>query len=93
MSQPHETAADVARRFLARLTSHSACRIEARVASPDGMPVLCAVEQALADRPRGHALHELVWLAAASAGAPHLRLQAFGPGGELVAEAVHDLGA
>jgi hypothetical protein len=67
------------------------CRVEAKVASHDGMPLLSAVETALAGALSRPARHELVWLS----GAPHsglhvLRLQAFGSDNTLLGEAVHE---
>jgi hypothetical protein len=78
--------------FVADIHTQSPCRVEAKVASQDGMPLLCAVEAALdavLARPA-----ELVWLSGASKPGAHvLRLQAYGPDNELLAEAMHEFEA
>ena len=95
MSQnPHlQSALEATKSFVARLAVPP-CRLEAKVASAEGMPLLCAVEAALAQARARPAAQELVWLSGtAPAGAHVLRLQAFGPAGELLAEAVHEFAA
>ena len=67
--------------------------IEAKVASCDGMPLLCAVETVLGDALPKRVTQELVWLSGApKAGAHVLQLQAFGPHNVLLAEARHEFG-
>jgi hypothetical protein len=66
-------------------------RLEAKVSSADGMPLLCAIEAVLAEALPKSASQELVWLNGAPASGVHrLQLQAFGPGGVLLAEARHE---
>ena len=75
--------------FVAEL--ETPCRVEAKVASPDGMPLLCAVEAALAAALARPTTQELVWLSGAPQSGLHvLRLQAFGPDNKLLGEAVHE---
>jgi hypothetical protein len=69
-------------------------RVEAKVSSEDGVALLCAVEAALAAALSRPAAQELVWLSRAPRPGVHvLQLQAFGPEGELLAEAVHEFAA
>ena len=78
--------------FVAEL--EAPCRVEAKVASADGVPLLCAVEAALAKTLLAPATQELVWLSGAPRPGLHvLRLQAFGPDNKLLGEAVHEFGA
>ena len=85
---PLQSAADVVRGFLAGVSPE---RLEVKVASLDGMPLLCAVEAVLADALPRQAAHELVWLSGAPARGVHvLRLKAFGAGGVVLAEATHE---
>lgn len=87
-----ESVAAATLSFVQRLSSPA--RVEVKVASGEGMPLLCAVEAALAGVLPSSAAQELVWLSGApAAGAHQLRLQAFGAGNELLAEAVHDYAA
>lgn len=90
-SAPVQSVAEATRSFLQRLKAPA--RVEVKVASGQGMPLLCAVEAALAGALPRSAAQELVWLSGAPAGAHQLRLQAFGPGNELLAEAVHEFAA
>ena len=77
--------------FLADLRAAAPCRVEAKVASYDGMPLLCAVEAVLGDALPKRVTQELVWLSGApKAGAHVLQLQAFGPHNVLLAEARHE---
>lgn len=90
-SLPLQPVAEAAESFLADLRDHAPRRLEAKVSSADGMPLLCAVE-AVFDRvlPKSTA-QELVWLnGAPAAGAHRLQLQAFGAGNVLLAEARHE---
>ena len=69
-------------------------RLEAKVSSADGMPLLCAIEAALSRAPARPASQELVWLNGAPvAGVHRLQLQAFGPDNTLLAEARHEFEA
>jgi hypothetical protein len=66
-------------------------RLEAKVSSSDGMPLLCAIEAALGQALTRPATQELVWLNGAPATGAHvLQLKAFGPEGVLLAEARHE---
>jgi hypothetical protein len=66
-------------------------RLEAKVSSADGMPLLCAIETALREALARPATQELVWLnGAPSSGAHVLQLRAFGPDNALLAEARHE---
>lgn len=88
---PLQSVSAATRSFLAGLTSKALCRVEAKVASPDGMPLLCAVETALAAVLSRPVTQELVWLSGAAKSGVHvLKLQAFGPDNSLLGEAVHE---
>ena len=77
--------------FVAGVLPSGPCRLEARVSSREGMPLLCLVETALAQALPRSAAQELVWLKdPPPEGRDVLRLQAFGPNRELLAEAVHE---
>ena len=90
-SLPLQSVSAATRRFVARL--EAPCRVEARVASRDGMRLLCAVEAALGAAPARPATQELVWLSGAPRPGVHfLRLQAFAPDNRLLGEAVHEWG-
>jgi hypothetical protein len=91
---PLASAAAAAEDFVARLGGRAPRRIEAKVASEDGMPLLCAVEAVLGSALPGPAVQELIWLSGAPRPGAHvLRLQAFGAGGELIGEAEHEFEA
>lgn len=91
---PLQSVADATDSFVAGVLAKEPLRLEAKVSSPDGMPLLCAIEAAL-----GRALHrpviqELVWLnGAPPSGAHVLQLKAFGPDNTLLAEARHEFAA
>lgn len=88
---PLNEIAAATRRFVRSLAPHRPQRVEASVASPAGMPLLCAVEAALAEALPSRAAQELVWLTAgAEQGVHKLRLSAYGPGDKLLAEAAHE---
>src|SRR3974390_905420 len=88
-SLPLQSVSAATRRFVAQLKAP--CRVEARVASQDGVPLLCAVEAALAAALARPAAQELVWLSGAPKPGLHvLRLQAFGPDNALLGEATHE---
>lgn len=96
MSQylPLKSVAAAAGSFVADLAAKSPCRVEAKVSSHDGMPLLCAVEAVLGEALARPTAQELVWLShAPKAGAHVLQLQAFGPDNELLAEAIHEFEA
>jgi hypothetical protein len=78
-------------RFLVDVLARSPQRLEAKVSSADGMPLLCAVEAALGQRLRKPVTQELVWLNGAPASGAHvLQLKAFGPGNVVLAEIRHE---
>jgi len=90
-SLPLKSVAEATRRFVAGVGRTPPRRLEAKVSSPNGLPLLCAVEAVLDQAPARPAVQELVWLSGAlRPGAHVLRLQAFGPDNELLAEAVHE---
>ena len=93
-SLPLPSVADVTERFVAAVRAKGPRRIEAKVSSCDGMPLLCAVEAILGTvLPRATA-QELVWLSGAPAPGAHvLQLQAFGADNQLLAEALHEFPA
>jgi len=93
MSQllPLQSVVDATSAFVAGVRDRVLCRLEAKVSSHEGMPLLCAVEAVLAQTLSRPATQELVWLSGAPRSGAHvLRLQAFGPGNELLAEAIHE---
>lgn len=76
--------------FVGDLNGKAPFRLEAKVSSVDGMPLLCAIEAVLGEVLPRSASQELVWLNRAPAsGAHELQLLAFGPGNVLLAEARH----
>lgn len=88
---PLESVAAATDGFLAGVRGKAPCRVEAKVASCDGMPVLCAVEAALGEALPNAVTQELVWLSGAPKPGLHLlQLQAFGPHNTLLAEATHE---
>lgn len=91
---PLQSVAAATDSFVADLRAQAPCRVEAKVASPDGMPLLCAVEAVLGAALPKPVTQELVWLSGApKPGAHVLRLQAFGPHNTLLAEATHEFEA
>jgi hypothetical protein len=77
--------------FLADVHPRAPRRLEAKVSSADGMPLLCAVEAVLGQVLPRSVSQELVWLNGAPASGAHvLQLQAFGAGNVLLAEARHE---
>lgn len=87
---PHQ-ASLATETFLASLRTCPPARIQARVASDDGMPLLCAVEAALAQALPAEAELELVWLTEApEAGVQVLRLRAYAAHNGLLAEVAHE---
>ena len=86
---PLQSVADATDDFLKRLADPR--RVEAKVSSHDGMPLLCAVEAALGLVLQQPVTQELVWLNGAPAAGLHvLQLQAFGHDNALLAEARHE---
>lgn len=80
--------------FVSSVLAAAPVRLEARVSSHEGMPLLCAVEAALTQSLPRSAAQELVWLRdAPPSGVNVLRLRAFGARRELLAEAVHEFAA
>ena len=90
---PFDLVAAATDSFLDGVRAKGPLRLQAKVASADGMPLLCAVEAALGRAlPRATA-QELVWMNGAPASGAHvLQLQAFGPDNVLLAEARHEFG-
>jgi hypothetical protein len=93
MSQflPLQSVAAATRDFVDGLKAKAPVRLEAKISSAHGMPLLCAVEAVLGRAlPRSMA-QELVWLNGAPASGRHLlQLQAFGSDNSLLAEARHE---
>jgi len=88
---PLKSVAAATGSFVDDLKAQAPFRLEAKVSSADGMPLLCAIEAALAQAASKPASQELVWLnGLAAAGVHRLQLQAFGPGNVLLAEAEHE---
>ncbi len=90
---PSDAIVAVTRDFVRNLAPNRLHRVEAQVASPDGMLLLCAVESALAETLTARPAQELVWLSGApSAGVHRLTLSAYGSQHELLVEAAHEFG-
>jgi len=86
---PLSSFADATGRFVADVGAPF--RLEAKVSSADGMPLLCAIEAALGQAPARPATQELVWLNERPAPGAHvLQLKAFGADNSLLAEARHE---
>lgn len=83
-------AADAADAFVTQVRAHAPSRVEVRVESRNGMPLLCAVEAVLSRAlPRPGTIHELIWLTGAPRAGGHvLSLQAFGRDNQTLAKAV-----
>lgn len=91
---PLQLVSALTRDFVAEVLAKAPSRVEAKVASPDGMPLLCAVEAVLGQALSRPTAQELVWLSGAAQPGRHvLQLQAFGPEGALLGQAVHELPA
>lgn len=91
---PLSSVAAATDRFVAEVRARSPFRLEAKVSSADGMPLLCAIEAALGQALPRPATQELVWLNGAPASGAHvLQLKAFGPDNALLAEARHEFTA
>ena len=90
-SLPLEPVAAATDSFVAEVLPQALVRLEAKVSSADGMPLLCAVEQVLGRILDRSTAQELVWLNGAPASGVHvLHLRAFGPEGALLAQARHE---
>jgi len=88
---PLSSVADATGRFVAEAPAGALFRLEAKVLSADGMPLLCAIEAALGEALQRPITQELVWLNGAPASGAHvLQLKAFGPDNTLLAEARHE---
>lgn len=88
-SLPLNSVAVVTGRFVADVSAPF--RLEAKVSSADGMPLLCAIEAALGQALQRPATQELVWLNERPALGSHvLQLKAFGADNTLLAEARHE---
>jgi hypothetical protein len=88
---PLKSVAAATGSFVAGLHDRAPRRLEAKVSSADGMPLLCAVEAVLGETLPKSIAQELVWLNGAPASGAHvLQLQAFGPDNVLLAEARHE---
>ena len=88
---PLQPVSAATKRFVASVLADAPSRLEAKVASQDGMPLLCAVEAVLSVILSRPAAHELVWLSGAVEPGVHvLQLRAFGADNRLLGEAVHE---
>ena len=88
---PLQSVAAATGSFVDDVLARAPRRLEAKVSSADGMPLLCAVEAVLAHSLPRTTAQELVWLNGAPASGLHvLQLQAFGPDNALLAEARHE---
>lgn len=93
-SLPLPSVSAATRSFLAGILAKAPCRVEAKVSSEDGVPLLCAVEAVLGTTLPNPTAQELVWLSRApKPGAHVLQLRAFGPQNELLAEVRHEFEA
>ena len=93
-SLPLKSVAAATDSFVAGVLARCPLRLEAKVSSADGMPLLCAVEAALGQSLPRPVTQELVWLnGAPESGAHLLHLRAFGPDNVLLAEARHEFAA
>lgn len=93
-SPPPPSVSAAITRFVATVLAKTPLRVEAKVASRNGMALLCEVEAVLDTALPRHATQELVWLGGAPKPGVHvLQLQAFGPDNALLAEAMHEFPA
>ena len=91
---PLQSVAAATGNFVDDVLARAPRRLEAKVSSADGMPLLCVVEQVLARTLARSTAQELVWLnGAPTSGAHVLQLRAFGPEGALLAQARHEFQA
>lgn len=90
-SSPLNFVAAAAGAFVAEILPKAPRRVEAKVASHNGMPLLCVVEEVFGQALPQQTAQELVWLSGAPRPGAHvLRFQAFGPGNQLLAEILHE---
>jgi len=90
-SLPLNSVAAAAGSFVAEVRAKTPCRVEAKVSSHNGMPLLCVVEAVFRAALPKPTTQELVWLAVAPRPGAHvLHLQAFGPGNQLLSEVMHE---
>jgi hypothetical protein len=93
-SLPVQSVADATDSFVAEVLARAPVRLEAKVSSADGVPLLCVVEAVLGRSLSRATAQELVWLNGAPAPGVHrLQLQAFGPANALLAEVCHEFAA
>jgi len=91
-SLPLQCVSALTKDFVAEVIAKAPSRVEAKVSSRDGMPLLCAVEAVLGEALSRTARQELVWLGGASEPGRHvLELRAFQLDNGLISEAVHRL--
>jgi|WetSurMetagenome_2_1015567.scaffolds.fasta_scaffold132511_1 hypothetical protein len=91
---PLTSASAAATSFVEAVLAKAPLRVEAKVSSRDGIPLLCAVEAALGAALTRRTAQELVWLSNAPEPGVHvLQLQAFGADNTLLDEAVHEFAA
>lgn len=91
---PLEPVSEATSCFVSAVLAKAPLRVEAKVASRDGMPLLRAVEEVLGSVLTRRTAQELVWLSDRPRPGVHvLRLQAFGPDNTLLGEAVHEFAA
>ena len=77
--------------FVRDVRARAPVRLEAKVSSADGMPLLCAIEAVLGKALPKLVAQELVWLnGAPESGAHVIQLRAFGSDNSLLAEARHE---
>ena len=77
--------------FVRDVRARAPVRLEAKVSSADGMPLLCAIEAVLGKALPKLVAQELVWLnGAPESGARVIQLRAFGSDNSLLAEARHE---
>jgi hypothetical protein len=78
---------------MADVRARAPFRLEAKVSSLDGMPLLCAIEAAIGQALAKPVTQELVWLNGAPVSGAHVvHLRAYGPDNVLLAEARHEYG-
>lgn len=88
---PLQPVSAATKRFVVSVLAEAPSRLEAKVASQDGIPLLCAVEAVLSVILSRPAAQELVWLSGAAKPGVHvLQLRAFGADNRLLGEAVHE---
>jgi hypothetical protein len=94
MSQPLplQRVSVLTQSFVAAVLAKAPSRVEAKVTSRDGMPLLCAIEAVLGTTLSKATSLELVWLSGAAEPGRHvLKLRAFRSDNLVVGEAVHEL--